>query len=170
MRIRAAGEQIKLAALGREDEMELKDVLTPALIRIGIDVADKDGAIRYLAGLLVDAGYVDDLEAFVADVYIRETEGITGIGGGIAIPHGKSASVTVPAVAIATLAHPIAWETLDGGDVDTVFLFCAGDSNEGAREHLVLLSKVATKLADDELVVEVRHAQTADDIVRLMCG
>lgn len=149
--------------------MELKDVLTPALVRTGVEVPDKDGAIRFLAQLLVDAGHVDDLESFVADVYLRETEGITGIGGGVAIPHGKSASVTVPTVAIATLAHPIAWETLDGGDVDTVFLFCAGDSNEGAREHLVLLSKVATKLADDELVVEVRHAQTADDIVRLMC-
>lgn len=150
--------------------MELKDVLTPSLVHTGVDVPDKDGAIRYLAKLLVDAGYVDDLEAFVADVYIRETEGITGIGGGVAIPHGKSASVTVPAVAIATLAHPIAWETLDDGDVDTVFLFCAGDSNEGAREHLVLLSKVATKLADDELVLAVRHAQSPEEIVRLMCG
>ncbi|WP_102372271.1 PTS sugar transporter subunit IIA [Enorma phocaeensis] len=150
--------------------MELRDVLTPQMVHTGVDVADKDGAIRYLARVLVDAGYVDDLEAFVADVYLRETEGITGIGGGIAIPHGKSASVTVPAVAVATLAHPIAWETLDGGDVDAVFLFCAGDSNEGAREHLVLLSKVATKLADDDLVVQVRHAQSPEEIVRLMCG
>ena len=148
--------------------MELTDALDLRVIRIGVEACDKDDILHQLAGLLLDAAYIDDVEAFIRDVYLREAEGVTGIGGGIAIPHGKSSTVDIPGIAIATLKHPIEWETLDGENVDTVFLFCVGDDLEAAHTHLVLLSKVAAKLADDELVQRVRKAGTPEEVVRLL--
>lgn len=153
----------------KEEGMELTDALDLRVIRIGLEARDKDDILHQLSVLLKKADYIDDIEAFVHDVYLRESEGVTGIGGGIAIPHGKSASVETPGIAIATLKHPIAWETLDGGDVDTVFLFCVGNDLEAAHTHLVLLSKVAAKLADDELVQRIRKADAPEEVVRLLC-
>lgn len=150
--------------------MELKDVLDKNIIRIGLNVKDKDDALNQMAKLLYDAHYIDNVNEFVKDIYVRESEGITGIGNGIAIPHGKSDSATQPGIAIATLTHPIEWETLDEGDVDTIFLFCVSSDNNFARNHMLLLSKVAGKLADDDLLIKIRKVTSSDDLIAYLCG
>lgn len=122
-----------------------------------------------MAELLRQENYIKDVDLFVKDVYLREAEGCTGIGNGIAIPHGKSASVKQVGIAIATLASPIEWETLDGNPVDTVFLFCVSDDSNFARNHMILLSRVAAKLADDDLLLEIRRAKSNLEIINLLC-
>ena len=74
-----------------------------------------------MSKLLFDSGYIDDVEAFVRDIYLREAQGVTGIGNGIAIPHGKSASAKQPEYRHCYTESSIEWETLDEKDVDTVF-------------------------------------------------
>lgn len=150
--------------------MELREALDKNIIRIGLDVKDKKDALQQLSNLLFRNRYIDDVEGFVKDIYVREAEGITGIGNGIAIPHGKSTNAKRPGIAIATLKHPIAWETLDNGLVDTIFLFCVSSDANFERNHMLLLSKVAARLADDELLEKIRMVTSEEDMVAYLCG
>lgn len=149
--------------------MELREVLNKNIIKIGLNAKDKEDVLYKMAELLRQENYIKDVDLFVKDVYLREAEGCTGIGNGIAIPHGKSASVKQVGIAIATLASPIEWETLDGNPVDTVFLFCVSDDSNFARNHMILLSRVAAKLADDDLLLEIRRAKSNLEIINLLC-
>lgn len=150
--------------------MELRDVLDHRIIKIGLDGIDKDDVLYKMGKMLLEHNYIDDLEEFVKDIYLREAEGVTGIGNGIAIPHGKSVSAKQAGIAIATLNQPIKWETLDEKDVDTVFLFCVSSDKNFERNHMLLLSKVAAKLADDELLVKLRKAKSSDEMVAYLSG
>lgn len=150
--------------------MKLKEALDKRNIKIGLNVQNKDEALKRLSQLLYENKYIDSVEEFIKDVYVREAEGVTGIGGGIAIPHGKSLSAKQPGIAIATLKTPIHWETLDGGDVDTIFLFCVNVDNDFAKNHIILLSKVAAKLADDELVKKIRGVTSGEDMISYLTG
>ena len=70
--------------------MAVKDILDKKVIDLNMAAEDKESSIRYLSGLLYDAGYITDIDGYVKDVFVRESEGITGIGNHVAIPHGKS--------------------------------------------------------------------------------
>ena len=96
---------------------------------------------------------------------MREEEGITGIGDGIAIPHGKSDYVTKVGVAIGILNKPIAWETLDGEGVNIVILFAVSNDTESARNQLKLLSLFAAQLGHDDVVKRLKHAATPDAVI-----
>jgi PTS system fructose-specific IIA component len=150
--------------------MQLKDVLDKNIICIDLDVNNKDEALHSLSQLLFDRHYIEDVAVFVKDIYERESEGITGIGHGIAIPHGKSSSAVKPGIAIATLKEPIKWETLDEGDVDTIFLFCVTNDKDFGRNHMLLLSKIAAKLADDELIEKIRKVTSEDEMISYLTG
>lgn len=150
--------------------MQLKDVLDENIIRIGLEAKDKQEAINRMSQLLYENHYIDDVEEFVKDIYLRESQGVTGIGNGIAIPHGKSLSAKSPGIAIATLKEPIRWETLDGGTVDTIFLFCVSADQDFGRNHMLLLSKVAAKLADDELIHKIRKVGSGSDMIAYLTG
>lgn len=150
--------------------MELKQVLDKNLIKVNLDAKSKDDAIKKMSNILYENGYINDIDQFIEDIYIREKEGVTGIGNGVAIPHGKSKGVSKIGIAIATLKEPIEWETLDDKKVKTIFLFCVGDGIDGAEKHLILLSKVAAKLADDELLMKINTAESADNIIHYLAG
>ena len=90
--------------------MAVKEILDKRVIDLNMKAGNKDEVIRHLAGLLKNAGYVEDLEGYVKDVYLREEEGITGIGGHVAIPHGKSEFVDK--VVIAELAGKLGNEAI----------------------------------------------------------
>ena len=150
--------------------MELRDIVDENIIRIGLDAKDKDDALHKMAGLLYENQYIDDIEGFVKDVYAREAEGETGLGQGVAIPHGESKNAQKLGVAIVTLNHPIEWETLDGGKVDTIFLFCVSSDANFARNHMLLLSKIAARLADDDLLKQIRVASSSCEMIALLAG
>ncbi|KGH64192.1 PTS sugar transporter subunit IIA, partial [Oenococcus oeni] len=92
----------------------------------------------------------------------REQEGVTGVGAGIAIPHGKSKSVTRSAVAIAELSNPVVWQSLDNNPVKYVFLLAIPEG--GDVEHLKLLSELAGILMDDDVRLKLKQSKSAKDI------
>ena len=112
--------------------MQVKDVLDERIIDLNAKANNKEEILTHLAKKLKEAKYIDDVEAFKKDIYQRESEGTTGIGNYIAIPHGKSDSVTQVGIAIAKLDHEIEWETLDGKGVKLVFLFAVSNNHEYA--------------------------------------
>ena len=100
------------------------------------------------------------------DVYLREEEGITGIGSNIAIPHGKSDAVIKTTVAIATLEDEIYWETLDGKGVKVIILFAVQDT-DATTTHILLLQKVAILLADDDFLESLKSVSSVDELYQL---
>lgn len=149
--------------------MDIKDVLDERIICSSLETKDKEDALKQLSAKLEETGYIDDKDAFLKDIFFRESQGCTGIGNGIAIPHGKSPSgkspsVTKVGIAIAKLTNEIEWETLDGKGVKVILLFAVGDKTEDAQEHLKLLAQVAGKLGNDEIVEKLLKAESVEEI------
>lgn len=147
--------------------MDIKSVLDERIICTELDAKDKEDALKKMIKMLLDAGYIDDAEAFYEDVLLRESQGITGIGNYIAIPHGKSSSVSKVGISIAKLNNEIKWETNDGKGVKVIFLFAVGDDSENSLEHLKLLAQVAGRIASDEAVEQLLNAQSVEDIKKV---
>ena len=144
--------------------MDIKDVLDERIICSSLETKDKEDALKQLSAKLEETGYIDDKDAFLKDIFFRESQGCTGIGNGIAIPHGKSPSVTKVGIAIAKLTNEIEWETLDGKGVKLIFLFAVGNDNENAKTHLRLLAEVARTLGNDDAVEALLNAGTVEDL------
>lgn len=147
--------------------MQLVDVLDERVIDLYAKASNKEEVLTLLAGKLKDAGYIADVEEFKKDIYVRESEGVTGIGNYIAIPHGKSDSVTQVGIAIAKLDQEIEWETLDGKGVRLVFLFAVSNDHEYARNHMLLLADIAKTLGNDEAVEKLLKVETMEELVSI---
>ncbi len=96
----------------------------------------------------------------------RERLGSTGIGGGIAIPHGRMSALSAPRGLFARLVNPIDFDSIDERPVDIVFLLVAP---EGAgADHLKALARVSRLLRDRNLVDKLRATESADALYALL--
>lgn len=146
--------------------MDLQEILDPQVIKVGMKSKDKESVLIDLSNVLKNAGYIDDTMIFLKDIYDREAEGITGIGNYIAIPHGKSEAVKKVGVAIGILENEIEWESMDDNGVKVVILFSVNNDSNGAQTHLRLLSKVAQKLGNDEVVSHLIESKSVNDVIQ----
>lgn len=145
---------------------DISKVLDKSLITVDLQATDKEAAISELTDLLVQNGAVVDKKAFVEDVIAREAEGMTGLGQGVAIPHGKSKAVKTTSLAIGISQHMIPWESLDGEPINTIILFAVRDQDADTL-HIKLLQKVAILLADDEFIEELHKVKTTEEVLTL---
>ena len=145
--------------------VEVAKIIDTNNIKTNLVGETKDEVLKELATVLLQNHYITDVDGFMADIYAREEEGQTGIGNYIAIPHGKSPYVDRIGVAIGVTENEIPWESLDGKGVKGIILFAVGDDNEGAQEHLKLLSLFARKLGNDEVIEQLIQAKDADEVV-----
>jgi len=144
--------------------VEVKDIVDLKTIKTNMVAKSKEEAIQELAELLLENEYITDIEGFLKDIYSREEVGQTGIGNYIAIPHGNSDSVQKIGVAIGITQVEIPWETLDGKGVKGIILFAVGNDNDGAQNHLKLLSSFARKLGNDEVIEKMLQSKEAIDV------
>ena len=149
--------------------MALNEILNKEIINLELKGTNKDEILKELSQLLFDAGYIDDIENFVKDIYIRESEGITGMGNHIAIPHGKSSSVLKVGIAVGKSINDIEWESYDELPVNLFFLFCVSDNADFAKNHMQLLSELATKLGNDKRVEQLKVAKSKIELLELLC-
>lgn len=147
--------------------MDIGEILDEELIDLNMTAATKDEAIRELSVLLYKKGNVKDIESFVKDVYLREAEGQTGLGSGIAIPHGKSDAVQVTSIAVGRTRADLAWESLDDLPVHVVILFAVRNVDK-TTIHLRLLAQVATALADDDTLQRLLSTEDKAEVIRLL--
>jgi PTS system fructose-specific IIC component len=144
----------------------VSDTITAELVSIDADLgADKAAVIRALADRVAAQGRADSGQALFDDAWAREQKDETGLPGGIAIPHAKSASVTTPTLAFARLAPGVDFGAPDG-PADVVFLIAAPDT--AAEAHLAILSKLARSLMQDEFTGALRAAKTTDEVVAIV--
>ncbi|MCB0932958.1 MAG: PTS sugar transporter subunit IIA [Mycobacterium sp.] len=144
----------------------MTNIVSPDLVLLDVDAGtDKESVIGRLAGLLTDAGRAADTEALKEAALAREGQSATGLPGGIAIPHCRSAAVLEPSIGFARLRPPVDFGAPDG-PADLVFLIAAP---EGAgSEHMKLLSSLARSLVRPDFLASLRAAATAAEVVALV--
>ncbi|HHQ1233580.1 TPA: PTS sugar transporter subunit IIA [Listeria innocua] len=148
-------------------ELDISKVISPALVNLELQATTKLEVIEELTDLLVETGAVVDKKAFIADVLYREEEGKTGLGEGVAIPHGKSASVINTSIAVGRTKTPVEWESLDDKPVNIIILFAVKNS-DATTTHIKLLQKVAILLADDEVISQFQTVPTKEAFIKLL--
>src|SRR5918997_1447589 len=144
----------------------MPDLITPDLVALDADLgSDKTTVVRRLAGLVARAGRATGADALADDALAREAQAATGLPGGIAIPHCRSAAVTEASLAFARLDPKVDFGAPDG-PADLVFLIAA--PAHGDADHLTLLTALARALVRPDFVASLRAAGSADEVVRLV--
>ena len=144
----------------------MTDMITPDLVRLDASLgADKDEVIRQLAAIVASAGRTADAAQLVADAMAREATSNTGLPGGIAIPHCRTAAVDVPTLAFARLSPAVDFGAKDG-PADLAFLIAAPEG--GDATHLQVLTMLARALVKPDFVAGLRSAATPADAVALI--
>ncbi len=135
--------------------MDLSDLISPDAILPSLKANSKKQAIQAIAEKAAGLTGLDEREIFET-LMQREKLGSTGVGGGIAIPHGKPQKLTRIFGLFAKLARPIDFEALDDQPVDLVFLLLAP---EGAgADHLKALARIARHLRESGVAAKLRTA------------
>ena len=147
-------------------EIDLSKIISKDLLIVDSVSESKQEVLLELAKLLEKKEYITTAINFLDDVYLRESEGITGIGNGIAIPHGKSKAVKKTTVAIAVLKNEINWETLDEKGVKVVILFAVQDT-DATTTHILLLQQVAILLANDNFLDSLKEVSSVDQLYEI---
>jgi len=143
--------------------MKIVDLLNEISICLDAKAADKEEAIRLAVDLMDKSGNIRDKKAYLNSVFKREEEGTTGIGEGIAIPHGKGTSVGAPGLSAMLLPDGVDFDALDGGLVNLIFLIAAPETKDNI--HLEVLSRLSMLLMDDAFTANLRSAKTASEFL-----
>ena len=128
--------------------MRITDLLNEKAIILQGKAKTKAEAIDQLVELMMENGNIKDKETYKKVVLKREEEGTTGIGEGIAIPHGKTDAVTKPGLAAMVIPEGVDFDSLDGSPAKLLFLIAAPDTKDNV--HLDVLSRLSTLLMDTE--------------------
>lgn len=141
--------------------MNLTTLTHPDAVCVQAQYTSRYEAIRQLTMRLVTLGKITDGNAFLTEVFHRESLGPTALGEGLAVPHGKSAVVKEAAFAVATLCEPLNWEGVDGPEnVELIFLLAIPLAEAGST-HIQVLTELTSRLADETLRARVMAATTA---------
>lgn len=146
--------------------MRITDLLDVKSVSLTAAPKSKKETLDQAVALMVKSGKINDEAAYRAQVYAREEEGTTGIGCGIAIPHGKCAAVTKPGLAAMVIRDGVEFDSLDGAPVTLLFLIAAPDTKENV--HLDVLSKLSMMLMDEGFTTALRSAETPEEFLEII--
>ena len=146
--------------------MRITDLLDKRSIALDAAPSSKSEALDQAIALMARSGKLNDEEAYRKQVYLREEEGTTGIGEGIASPHGKSKAVIRPGLAAMVIKDGVDFDSLDGEPVHLIFLIAAPGTKDNV--HLDVLSKLSVLLMDEEFTAKLKNASTADEFLEII--
>ena len=146
--------------------MRITDLLDKRSISLDGAPKNKQEALDQAIALMKDSDKINDQEAYRRQVYKREEEGTTGIGMGIAIPHGKCNAVDRPGLAAMVIKDGVDFDSLDGAPVDLLFLIAAPDTEDNI--HLEVLSKLSMMLMDDDFTQSLKNASSVDEFMDII--
>jgi PTS system nitrogen regulatory IIA component len=147
--------------------MNIADLLAPDAVLPGLKAQSKKQLLQELAARAHGLTHLSERRIFETLVE-RERLGTTGVGAGIAIPHGRMTEAKSIVGLFARLEHVIDYEAVDSQPVDLVFMLLAPE-NAGA-DHLKALAKVSRLLRDKAIVEKLRQATTAEAIYAILTG
>ena len=148
--------------------MQISEIITADNIRCNVQASSKKGALEELAKLLAGTesslNYTEIFDCFNS----RERLGSTGLGNGIAIPHGRLKHIDAPMAAFIRLEKPVDFDAVDQKPVDLLFgLLVPEDSTD---EHLQILSSLATMFSDQTLVAKLRRGYSPKKLFETLTG
>lgn len=146
--------------------MRITDLLDKRSISLTAAPKSKEEALNEAIALMAESGKINDTEGYRRQVFAREEESTTGVGEGIAIPHGKCAAVNRPGLAAMVIKDGVDFESLDGEPVTLLFLIAAPDTKDNV--HLDVLSKLSMMLMDEEFTKNLRNASTAEEFLEII--
>jgi len=149
--------------------VRLSELLSPSRIRVPLTATDKEGVLRELVDLLVTGngggGHTRDdvLEAILE----RERQFPTGIGYGVAVPHGKTPALSSLVVVAGTTPAPVPYETIDGEPVRVFFLLAGPES--AAAAHVKVLSRISRLVRREPIRGRLLGAKSPEEFYRVLC-
>lgn len=144
--------------------MKITDLLNKDAIKLNGIANSKQDTINKLVDLMAKNGNLTDKEKYKEVVLKREEEGSTGIGEGIAIPHGKTDAVSKPGLSAMVINDGVEFDSLDGQPAKLLFLIAAPNTKDNV--HLDVLSRLSTLLMDTEFRKSLMEAKTPEEFLR----
>ncbi len=146
--------------------MRITDLLDARSVCLTCNPKDKSETLDQAVALMAKSGKLSDEAAYRKQVYAREEESTTGIGEGIAIPHGKCDAVKAPGLAAMVIKNGVDFDSLDGEPVELLFLIAAPNTEDNV--HLDVLSKLSMMLMDEEFTASLKNAQTVEEFLAII--
>ena len=146
--------------------MKITDLINKNAIDLNVHISTKKELIKKATELMAQNGNIKDLEKYENLVLKREKEGSTGIGEGIAIPHGKGECITKPGLAAMVIPNGADFDALDGNKVNLLFLIAAPDTKDNI--HLDVLSRLSTLLMDASFRENLLNAKSKDEFLKII--
>ncbi|TVS07316.1 MAG: PTS sugar transporter subunit IIA [Phycisphaerales bacterium] len=146
--------------------MNLLQILSPSCIRVPLQATDKRGVIDELVNLLAEHEQIPDADALREAVWVREQTRTTGIGHGLAIPHGKCPGMPRLAMAIGKPAAPVDFEAIDAQPVKLVVLLASPPDHYS--EHIQALARISRLISMEDFRKRIYAADTAEEIYKLL--
>jgi PTS system fructose-specific IIC component len=146
--------------------MRITEFIDPRGIKLQVKLSDQNEAIDQLIALHESVGNLKDVAGFKKAILERESKGSTAIGNGIAVPHGKSASVNKAGLVAITCPKGVDYKALDGKPSNLLFMIAAPEN--GADTHLEVLAKLMGMLMDTEFCKKLVDAKSVDEFLKLI--
>lgn len=146
--------------------MRITELLDKRSIMLNGAPKNKKEALDQMIALMIKSGKINDEEAYRAQVYAREEEGTTGIGEGIAIPHGRCDAVDRPGLAAMVVKEGVDFEALDDEPVTLIFLIAAPNTKDNV--HLDVLSKLSVLMMDEGFSDSLRNAKSVNEFLAII--
>ena len=146
--------------------MILTQILQPTCIKVPLDGNDKDSAITELVDMLVASKQIEDRDAILEAILIREETRSTGIGSGIAIPHGKCNTVKELVMAIGIAKDGIEFDSIDQKPVSIIVLLASPLDRTGP--HIQALARISRLMLDDKFKEQLQNSDSAEDVYDLI--
>ncbi len=146
--------------------MNLTQILRPALIKVPLEGKDKKSVIAELVDLLDANGLLLDKDAALEAVLVREQTRSTGIGSGIAIPHGKCKAVRELVISVGIVPGGIDFESVDGKPVSIIILLVSPVDQTGP--HIQALAQISRLMLDESFRQMLEKAASAEEVYELL--
>jgi fructose-specific phosphotransferase system IIA component len=142
--------------------MRLTEILKPENIKVPLEATTKNAAISELVHLLAATGQVTDEQKVLDSVLEREATRTTGIGNGLAIPHGKCSGTTDLVMAIGKPAVPIDFQAIDGRPVSLIWMLASPPDKTGP--HIHALARISRLMTIDKFQAALRAAKSPQEV------
>ena len=146
--------------------MKITDLLSKDAIKLNGIANSKQDAINKLVDLMAKNGNLTDKEKYTQVVLKREEEGSTGIGEGIAIPHGKTDAVSKPGLSAMVINDGVEFDSLDGQPAKLLFLIAAPNTKDNV--HLDVLGKLSVLLMDEDFTNKLKSAKSVEEFLKII--
>ncbi len=146
--------------------MKISSLLNADLIKVNLQKTDKNEVLQELVNVLDNAGKLKSNDDFYKAILAREEETTTGVGNGIAIPHGKSSAVKEPSLAFGKSINGIDFGSFDDKPAKIFFMIAVPE--EKSNEHLKVLAQLSRKLMHKDFREALLSADTKEEVLNVI--